>query len=675
MFPAKGIGLLFIGLMGALVAWPALFSTLAPYDDEGYCMMTLRTFAEGERLYGSTHTQYGPAYYFLTSPIHEYLGWPLTQTGVRIKTLFLWCLAAVFVYLFLRQTQKQSEHQKLGTLDSAWDEKPKTSQGSSNVHRLINRSAIQRPIITRADRFHYAPVLSAVCVAFVVILHLDKLALEPGHPQELVLIGSLVSMLLLSTNLSPYSSRSHFRWLVAGVIAAVIGFTKLNCGMILASAMLSTAIVDSRLIPSSRWLAALLVAFPALLISWMGRSSLETVAWTLWIAVCASVALHRMADDFSSAEEQELSQEVKASSVTKRISIESWLWVAAGGAFTSFAMILGSLSTGISASELWFGMVGQHTDFGNDFLKPIPWDLGCMLGLLSVGLLFGAHSTKRFQRRSLVVVGGLVLACVAWTSCEPLLHGLKPRGAGSFLAWFLPGWLGFVYRCQKHDRFVVLLAILSPLMAYPVSGTQVAIGTTPGLILLGRAVSQMLDNARFANFEKVGSQLGSQLGLRIMTGVVCLFVVTSIAHWYRYLSFVPLDLPGTSGMRLSRSVVEQQRAIVEAVKLCETETLVFEGHNNNRFYFWTGTKPATSANPTFWPRMLNESERQKMQETLSRPGRYCVVRVPEYELFYDQRSQLLQDQLRKKWQKTSSIGQWDVGVIEVQDTNEPSQSH
>ncbi len=673
MFPAKGIGLLFIGLVGALVAWPALFSTLAPYDDEGYCMMTLRTFAQGERLYGSTHTQYGPAYYFSTSPIHEYLGWPLTQAGVRIKTFFTWCLAAILAYLFLRQTQKQSEHPNLGAMDSAWEE-PEKTEGSSDVRNLVNRAAVRRPIATQYDRFLSVPVLSAVCVAIVVILHLDKLALEPGHPQEMVLIGSLVSMLLLSSNVAPNSSRSHFRWLLAGVIAAVIGFTKLNCGMILASAMLSTAVVDSRLIPSSRWFAALLVAFPALLISWMGRSSLETVAWTLWIAVCATAAMYRMADDSSSAEEHELSREAKVSSLTKRNSIESWLWLAAGGVFTSLAMIMGSLSTGITSSELWFGLVGQHTDFGNDFLKPIPWDLGCLLGLLSVGLLLGAHSTKRFQHRSLVVVGGLVLACLAWTSCEPLLHGLKPRGAGSFLAWFLPGWLGFVYRCPKHDRFVVILAILSPLMAYPVSGTQVAIGTTPGLILFGRAVSQMLDSARFAKFEEAGSQLGSQLGLRIMTGVACLFFVTSISHWYRYLSFVPLELPGTTGMRLSRSVVEQQRAIVEAVKSCEAETLVFEGHNNNRFYFWTGTKPATSANPTFWPRMLNDSERQKMQETLSRPGRYCVVRVPEYELFYDQRSQLLQEQLRKRWQKTSSVGQWDVGVIEVPDPSAPSQS-
>jgi hypothetical protein len=644
MFPAKGIGLACVGLVTALVAWPALFSTLAPYDDEGYCMMTLRTFAQGDRLYGATHTQYGPAYYFFTSPIHEYLGWPLTQTGVRVKTLFTWCFATVLVYLFVRRLQDQSAIHASGTM--RLNAPPSTS----------------------------VRVLSAICIVMVVILHLDRLALEPGHPQEMVLIGSILSLLLLSTNLSSDNSTRHFRWFVAGVVAAVIGFTKLNCGMILALAMMAAAVVDSKSIPSSRWIAISLVAFPIFLVTWMARSSFETAAWTVWIAACAIVAILRVANGSMPSEAGENSREAAARSLTTKISSEPWLWVVAGGLITSIALIVGSFSTGITVNELWFGIVGQHTDFGTDFFKPIPWDLGCLLGLLSVGLLYGAHSSGRFQRRSMVVVAGLVLACLAWTACDPLLHGLKPRGAGSFLAWFLPGWLGLVYRCQRSDRFIVILGILSPLIAYPVSGTQVAIGTTPGLILFGFAVGQMIGTARFGKYDATKCGVDTRLGLRIMTGVACLFVASTLSHWCRYVSFEPLDLPGSTGMRLSPAVVEQQRAIVEAVKSCDADTLVFEGHNNNRFHFWTGTKPATSANPTFWPRMLNESERQRMQEILSRPGRYCVVRVPEYELFYDERTKSIQEQLRKDWEPTSSIGEWDVGVVEVQEANAPSQN-
>ncbi len=738
MFPSKGFGLGIVGLLTALLAWPALFSTLAPYDDEGYCMMTLRTFAQGERLYGATHTQYGPAYYFLTSPIHEWLHWPLTQTGVRVKTLLAWCLAAMLTYLFVMRAQPASSP------------------------------------------------FAAIGTAIVVILHLDKMALEPGHPQEMILLGSLFSMLLISTRTHVGGSISQTRWFAAGIMAAIIGFTKLNCGMVLAVAMIVSAFMGSPQFSRLRFGIAVLVALPAMLIAWMARSDLGTVAWALWIALCAGMAVLRFAHDSALTDAQFADTGDKLGPADSPDPNRTWIAVVFGGLLTSLALVCLSISSGITSSELWFGLIGQHADFGSDFFKPIPGDFGCALGVLSVALLFWVKTTGHFQRRSMLTVAGLAIMCIAWTALEPLQHGLKPRGAGAFMVWFLPGWLGLVYRSQSNERFAVLLGILSPLIAFPVSGTQVAIGTIPGLVLFGVAFSRTIQvgyddwasknllvspftppvspfsppvspfsppvspfsprtmrevlqslfaldgrqskhllvspftppvspfsprtmrevlqslfaldgrqskhlsssPATFAEQTATLSEQSATLsqqsatrfvgeaisGARFLSAVICLFIAATFSHWYRYANSVPLGLPGSDGMRLSQSVVDEQRAIVEAVKASHSETLVFEGHNNNRFYFWTNTKPATAANPTFWPRMLNESERKKLEERLARPGRFCVVRVPHYERFYDERTGAIQEQLRNQWERTSTIGDWDVGVIDLRKATESDQN-
>ncbi len=62
-----------------LTAYPAVMTTLAPYDDQGYIMMTLRSFLDGRVLYEEVHTQYGPAFYLLSGSLHETFGIPLSK--------------------------------------------------------------------------------------------------------------------------------------------------------------------------------------------------------------------------------------------------------------------------------------------------------------------------------------------------------------------------------------------------------------------------------------------------------------------------------------------------------------------------------------------------------------------------------------------------------------------
>ena len=75
------------------------FTSLAFYDDESYVMMTIRTFGDGHRLYGDTYTQYGPAFYAISTVIHDWVGVPLTHDAGRLKTVFYWASISVLTGL------------------------------------------------------------------------------------------------------------------------------------------------------------------------------------------------------------------------------------------------------------------------------------------------------------------------------------------------------------------------------------------------------------------------------------------------------------------------------------------------------------------------------------------------------------------------------------------------
>ena len=70
---------------------------MAKYDDESYVMLSLQTFFQGERLYGETYTQYGPAYYLIQSPLHRWLEIPITHDIVRLKTVLTWFAILIFL--------------------------------------------------------------------------------------------------------------------------------------------------------------------------------------------------------------------------------------------------------------------------------------------------------------------------------------------------------------------------------------------------------------------------------------------------------------------------------------------------------------------------------------------------------------------------------------------------
>ncbi len=564
---AVSIWLFAIGLCLAC-ALPQSFSSMAIYDDESYVMMTIKTFLEGDRLYAETYTQYGPAYYMLQQPIHGWLNMPLTHDWVRLKTVFAWVLSGLLCGLTVFKV---------------------------TGHRLAGIGAM-----------------------LLSVLHLQKLGLEPAHPQEVVTVLSAFCILLMS---------KKNRWFLffAGACAALAGLTKLNAGSVLAAGLLFAAGMAN---PGKRrfdWIYPAFGAFIALGISAgvfvsIAQHSVANGRWNslFWpaiilasaLAVCF-VAWRRDSEKFNAD---------SFASAAKRRWLQPFAVVAAGGIIGSIFVVAWSMFQGNSIDEIVHGVLTQHRFMGDAFYHPIVANqLGVVFVVASLAILlvkfFGNRSDEasHFIDSTLlalpVAVLGIAVLQIIVDSMNPLLHGLNPRGAALFLATAGPAMMPILIMCKRSQLRLALAmtGCLSPLVAFPVPGTQVSLGTLP--ILIALIVSAVDACEHFAKEASVETILR-----RSVLGLTVVLLGVSIVFSNRWLNNTALDQPGCRWVMLESERAEKERVVAERIRSVDSPWLAFDTHNHNRFFFWTGKKPLTSTSPTFWPAMLNENQKEQIED-------------------------------------------------------------
>ena len=71
----------------AVVGWLLLNTSFLLHDDEGYVLLSLRSYSEHGRLYDLVFTQYGPVPFLYHDLIHRCLDLPITNTLGRALTL------------------------------------------------------------------------------------------------------------------------------------------------------------------------------------------------------------------------------------------------------------------------------------------------------------------------------------------------------------------------------------------------------------------------------------------------------------------------------------------------------------------------------------------------------------------------------------------------------------
>ena len=590
------------------------FSSMATYDDESYVMITIKTFLDGDRLYAETFTQYGPAYYMIQQPIHGIMGVPITHDVVRLKTVATWLLLGLLSGIIVLKMTKS---------------------------RLAGTTAI-----------------------LFAVLQLQNFGLEPAHPQELVALFTLIPLLLMN-------GRNRWLLFVAGICIAIAALSKLNAGAIVAVAALFAASYAG---PSGNRsnLAAFVASSVLTLCVALGVTAaiankcLQSGNWAVlvWPSIVSTAVVLLIVTAWKSKRESTAALDAPLESKSLPV-----LPIVLGGIVGSALIVYWAFYNGNSLDELLYGLVFQHSYMSKSFYVPLDSSFGALISLIAARLmltrLFGdkrnadkMKATTDWLRRLAPITLFIALGIIAIECWKPLEHGLSPRGAGRFLTAAGPFLMPLlILRDKSQFRMALAMtACLSPLISFPVPGTQVALGTLPMLLALVVITFDARDDQAFE--QPLGLACS---GLQIALALVLL--VSTVAFGNRWINGKFLDQPGCRWVRLDEQQTNEERRMVAAINTVDSPWLVFDNVISSRFYFWTDKKPVTSLLPSYWPIMLTPEQMSRVEHAVDNGESICVVKVDTGgRIRLETHSPSTHEALLKGWEFVEEVGMWQVGV-------------
>ena len=607
------------------------FTMMAKYDDESYVMLSLQTFFQGERLYEETYTQYGPAYYLIQSPLHRWFEIPITHDVVRLKTVITWfAISLLSGILVWRMTGK---------------------------------------------------MMLGITGTLLVMLHLEKLGLEPAHPQEIIALLAAAGLIVLQP-------KNQWMLLIAGGCAALAGLTKLNVGATMAASFLFAVTWNHHNSSQHDKLlklisAALCCSIPAA-IGWLIFKKVSLGAEPGGLLLPAALLLSVVTVCWAAKQNRssEITKQTKSSEKAQPNRIKDFYWVVAGGLAGTVWVVVWAMRHGNNLREILWGVLLQHSFMSESFYQPLRFQALTLVSAITFFLLvFSYLSLKQCGFRTaeklmpwlmtIPVITLLIASLLLVVSCfQSIEHGLSLRGAASFLAVTGPVVMPIILinKISVPRLAVAMSGCLFPVLAFPTPGTQVSLGTIPVILGLLVGVSDAAQiKFEYQSFSKV---IDTYLGWCIALAMLGSTLVFSS----RWIDQVPLNQPGCDWVRLEASRAAEEQQVAAAIRNTPGKILAFETHNHNRFFFWTDKIPATAMNPTFWPWMLTDTQSEKITQALSKEELVCVVRDESDGLIYAQPVETsLSKEMSDGWKLQSEIGQWKVG-IRTKTTGEPSSS-
>lgn len=593
-------------LAGSVFTYQRAFSTFAEYDDEGYIMLSLDQYLEGHALYDEVYSQYGPAWYLLQSAVHGLTGLPVTHDITRAKTVLVWLLAAALAGLI--------------------------------AHRITGNRAV------------------AMAAATLGVLHLDRLVLEPGHPQELCLLVMLAGVLLLTSE-----SLGVRRQMVIGLLLGVAVMTKPNVGLLLVASATVAVCAQLRSAPQRRWSTISCGVVIALGVFVVTRSTFaEPGGLQLPIVVAGSVLTVAM-----------MARRGESSSVEFR----SVLGIHAGWVAGASGLLLLTVLSGSNLAAALDGIVFQHLGFADRFYTAAPiYPFAAPLTILSCCLvaLFGSrpdHTSHiaRYARLCLLALFAGIAIRQLGDVRGPLEHGLDDRGhAGLLVSLVAPfAWVvlvpvpGETWSAKKRSGRIALasVAVLQPLVAYPTPGTQMAIGSLALLLITLISLHDLV--AMEAAEETPGTEWFARLTNSGLAGVPVALLVLGACSAAEYRSRLePLQLHGAQHLRLPPAQVHELRALVHEIRK-HGDTFISLHNGYNSLYLFADVDPPSGMNATFWPWMLSEPQQEKILRGLKSADRICRIEkvIPERP---ESPGSGLTEFLAEGFRHQATIGLWEV---------------
>jgi hypothetical protein len=471
----------------------------------------------------------------------------------------------------------------------------------------------------------------AVVILFLLGLtqHLMTATVEPGHPQDL---GALLVALCTAALLVQRTAGSHLVKLAAavlgGMVIAALLLTKLNVGVLLIAALLFQA-------PLARY------------------------GWRVWrwgiLLLPVVLMQQRLGDEwvrnFCLIETGGLLLFLAATSDRADNSAPPVLpWIS--GLLAALAIILGiEVVRGATIRALADGIVFQHLDFPS---------LATKLGFFPLETLYAA------------AISVAVFVCLrlsrnqAW--CKPAADACRVIAAATGLAhaigfgvdYLLAFGLTFVWLLlapARIDRgwltFLGALALILPLQAYPVAGTQVYLGAVPLTFLCALTFDEVVTDSK-SSLIAAALVLVAGLGLLYELGAL-----RTLAG--RYHELTPLALPGASSVRLRPAEVEEYQRLTQRMKPFDT---FVSQPGLLSLHFWTERPPPTTWNAGAWMRLIVPERQREIVAALQRaerPG--AAVNARRAAFWTEQRQDLsspLAAFLESSCTTVETIGEWQV---------------
>jgi hypothetical protein len=561
---ATGAALL---LAGTIYGCFTVFSRLMS-PDEGYLMITVQSFLGGHGLYDTVFTQYGPFYYAYEWLLHTVLRVPLTHDATRLACVFHWMVAAALLGLAVRRATKSS--------------------------------------------------LAGAVMFMAAVVHLARIADEPGHPQEVVVLLLALAVLALSGG-----AGKSGRFFALGMVGAALAFTKINVGIFFVVGLFLALWCESPVRLNRGPICWLIIAVSACLPVLLMRRhlGLEWCRNYCLVAVVGIVAVLIVS---------------RRNAVQREVEWRAFAQAGLGLLMGSLVCLAVAFCTGSSLQGVVDGLLLTPMKMSGVALLPLPVPSGALVNA-AISLLLALAAKwwlqKEAGQRWLIGLKGVF----------GILGGLWLAGSASAeLVWLLPWvWLVVIEPAPEGEEvgrrclwrtFLCVGAVWQALQAYPIAGTQM---TTATLLLVVACVVCLADavesldardwlTRRFLSFTP-----GRVALVQAFTALFLLAVF--INGWCKlpevrrqYDSLIPLGLPGSRLVRMDAETVGMYRALSEYLDThCDT-FVTYPGINS--LYLWTGQLPPTHINSTGWGQ-LSHAQQNTILGSLKKSSRPLLVVV------------------------------------------------
>lgn len=555
-------------------AYCKVFSEFRSYDDQGYLMISLEGFLKGHALYDGVYTQYGPFYYFYQWLVHTLSGQLVSHDFTGVLCVFHWLAAASL----------------LGVAGG-----------------LMMRSP-----------------LAGLFVFMQATVHLNSFPNEPGHPQELIAL-----LLALGAVAAVRTEQRRWLWILLGILAAVLAFTKINVGAFFGLGLLLAVICSTQLFQTRRLLFWGTVIVSGLVPLLLMRHQLSAG----WAAIflfqaCCVIATTEAAVHFFGGE--------------SRLGVSTVFLAGVGFAVSSLVLLILVLANGTSFSGLVEGLIKGPSRLASVYTLPssfyslptraIPALVSGVLSLATaVAVVRQREQLGRFRFQLSILKGAYgVLGTLVFAS------DMRPQ-----FAWLWPWvWLAVVPVSNERNGseyggfsrgLICLLAAWQGLQAFPVAGTQVYVATFLSVLVytlcLRDALVIIAEQAPVKSWlVTLAPRTAALLQILLLTACVSLFAFVwcnPFAARQYYAQMEPLGLRGASLVRLPHYEGEELRELTSYLEVHSDTFFSYPGVNS--LYFWTGKRPPTWFNAGDWMVLLNDEQQKEILTALQRAEHPLVV--------------------------------------------------